>query len=198
MLLLFPASTVLAESQAAMVMVSGIAALNGTALAGTTSIFSGDLLETAANSGLTINTKGSTILIGANSRVHYFGSSIELQLGSTQVNTSQKLEVQTETIKVEPKGASAKFRVDRAPHKVVIAALENEVLLDNNGETTVIPQGTTVTLEEKDRDQAASPVSGPSNRRIFGIVLIAAGGTAAVLYGRSELNKKKVISNQIP
>src|SRR5512135_2625723 len=82
MLLVFPASMLLAESQAAMVMVSGVAALNGTAMAASTTIFAGDLLETGANSALTINAKGSTIRIGANSRVHYFGDSIELLNGS--------------------------------------------------------------------------------------------------------------------
>jgi ferric-dicitrate binding protein FerR (iron transport regulator) len=198
MLLLFPASTLLAETQAAMVMVSGIAALNGTAMAGTTTVFSGDLLETGANSQLTINTKGSTILIGANSRLHYFGKSIDLDSGSTQVNTSQKLEVQTETIKIEPNSTSAKFRVDRAPRTVVIAALEKEVRVDNNGESTVVPPGTTVTLVEQDQDQTASPVGGPRNRKIFAYFLIGTGATAGILYGRSEMNKKKVISNQVP
>lgn len=198
MLLLFPASVLLAETQAAMVMVSGMAALNGTAMAGTTTVFSGDLLETGANSQLTINTKGSTILIGANSRVHYFGDSIDLDSGSTQVNTSQKLQVQTETIKIEPNSTSAKFRVDRAPRTVVIAALEKEVRVDNNGESTVVPPGTTVTLVEQDQDQTASPVGGPRNRKIFAYFLIGTGATAGILYGRSEMNKKKVISNQVP
>lgn len=198
MLLLFPASTLLAETQAAMVMVSGVAALNGTAMAGTTTVFSGDLLETGANSQLTISTKGSTILIGANSRLHYFGNSIDLDSGSTQVNTSQKLQVQTETIKIEPNGASAKFRVDRASRTVVIAALEKEVLIDNNGDSRVVPQGTTVTLVEKDQDQTASPVSGPRNRKLFAFFLIGTGTAAAILYGDSLTDKKKVISNQIP
>lgn len=198
LLLLFPSSVVLAESQAAMVMVSGIAALNGTAMGGTTSIFSGDLLETGANSALTINTKGSTILIGANSRLHYFGDSIDLDSGSTQVNTSQKLQVQTETIKIEPNSTSAKFRVDRAPHVVVISALEKELRVDNNGDTRVVPPGTSVTLEEKDQDQTASPVGGPSNRKIFAFVLFGTGAAAGIIYWRSESNKKTVISNQIP
>jgi hypothetical protein len=181
-----------------MVMVSGLAALNGTAMAGTTTVFSGDLLETGANSQLTINTRGSTILIGANSRLRYFGDSIDLVSGSTQVNTSQNLQVQTETIKIEPNITFAKFRVDRAPRTVVIAALEKDVRVDNNGESAVVPQGTTVTLVEQDQDQTASPVGGPGNRKIFTLFLIGTGATAGALYWHSESNKKKVISNQIP
>jgi hypothetical protein len=198
MLLVFPASMVLAESQAAMAIVSGIAALNGTAMGPSTSVFSGDLLETGANSALTIHTKGSTVLIGANSRVHYFGDSLDLHLGSTQINTSQNLKVETETIKISPNNTSAKFRVDRAPHTVVIAALEKELRVDNNGEATVVPPGSTMTLVEKDQDQTASPVGGPSNGRIFVIAAIGTGAVAGILYVKSASGKKKPISNQIP
>lgn len=198
MLLVFPASMVLAESQAAMAIVSGMAALNGAAIRNTTTIFSGDLLETGANSALTINTNGSSILIGANSRVHYFGNSIDLHLGSTQVNTTKDLKVETESIKISPNGASAKFRVDRAPHTVVIAALEKEVRVDNNGEATVVPPGSTVTLVEQDQDQTVSPVSGPSNRRIYVIAAAVVGGTALYLDLENRTDKKTAISNQIP
>ena len=198
MMLVFPATMVLAESQAAMAVVSGVAALNGMAIHNTTTIFSGDLLETSANSALTINTNGSSILIGANSRVHYFGNSIDLHLGSTQVNTTKSLEVETESIKISPNSTSAKFRVDRAPHTVVIAALEKEVRVNNNGETTVVPPGSTVTLVERDQDQTVSPVSGPSNRRIFVIAAAAVGGTALFLDLENRTDKKTAISNQIP
>lgn len=198
MMLVFPATMVLAESQAAMAVVSGVAALNGMAIHNTTTVFSGDLLETSANSALTINTNGSSILIGANSRVHYFGNSIDLHLGSTQVNTTKSLEVETESIKISPNSTSAKFRVDRAPHTVVIAALEKEVRVNNNGETTVVPPGSTVTLVEQDQDQTVSPVSGPSNRRIFVIAAAAVGGTALFLDLENRTDKKTAISNQIP
>jgi hypothetical protein len=198
MLLVFPASMMLAESQAAMAMVSGIAALNGSAMNGSTTIFSGDLLETGANSALTINANGSTILIGANSRIHYFGNSVELHLGSTQVQTLKDLKVETESIKIEPNQTSAKFRVERAPHVVVIAALEKELRVDNNGDSRVLPPGSTVTLVEQDQDQAASPVSGPSNRKIFVYAAIGTGAAAGIIIWRSESGEKKNVSNQIP
>ncbi|HEU5402640.1 MAG TPA: hypothetical protein VFU86_14860 [Terriglobales bacterium] len=198
MLLAFPASMVLAESQAAMAIVSGVASLNGIAMKATTTVFSGDLLETGANSALTVNTQGSTILIGANSRVHYFSDSIDLHLGSTQINTTKNLKVETETIKIGPNGTSAKFRVDRAPHTVVIAALEKELRVDNNGEARVLPPGTTVTLVEQDQDQAESPVGGPSNKKIFAYAAIGTGAAAAIIFWRSEVGEKKAISNQIP
>ncbi len=198
MLLVLPASMMLADSQAAMAMVSGMAALNGAAMSGSTAIFSGDLLETGTNSALTINAKGSTVLIGPNSRVHYFGDSVELHLGSTQVNTSKDLKIETDTVKIEPNKTSAKFRVERAPHVVVVASLAEEVRVENNGESTVLPPGGTMTLVEKDDDQAASPVSGPSNRRIFVVAAIGTSATAGLIYWHSEKNEKKPVSNQVP
>lgn len=196
MLVIFPASMMLAEARAAMAMASGVAALNGTALANSTAIFSGDLLETGANSALTITSNGSTVLIGANARVHYFGDSVQLHLGSTQVNTSKGMKIESDTVTIEPNKSSAKYRVERAQHTIMIAALAEELRVDNNGETTVLPPGGSLTLQEKDDDQTASPVGGPSNRRIFVVAAGAVGGTAAILWLKND--KKTPISNQIP
>ena len=196
LLLVLPSSILVAESRAAMVMVSGTAAVNGSAMAASSTLFAGDLLETGASSALTINAKGSTILIGASSQVHYFGDFIDLQLGSAQVNTSKDMRVETENIKVGPNKTSAKFRVDRAPHSVVISALAEEVRVDNNGDTRVLQPGTNVTLVEQDHDQPASPVHRLSNGWIF---LYAAGGVTGTSILLLKLNdKKRPLSNQIP
>ena len=196
MLAILPASMMLAEAHAAMAMASGVAALNGTALANSTAVFSGDLLETGPNSALTITSNGSTVLIGANARVHYFGDSVQLHLGSTQVSTSKGMKIESDTVTIEPNKGSAKYRVDRAQHTIVIAALAEELRVDNNGETTVLPPGGSLTLQEKDDDQTASPVGGPSNRRLFVVAAAAVGGTAAILWLKND--KKTPISNQIP
>src|SRR5512142_2584299 len=196
MLAIFPASMMLAEADAAMVMASGAATLNGTALAHSTAIFSGDLLETGPNSALTITSNGSTVMIGSNTRVHYFGDSVQLHLGSTQVSTSKGMKIESDTVTIEPNKGSAKYRVDRAQHTIMIAALAEELRGDNNGETTVLPPGGSLTLQEKDDDQTASPVGGPSNRRIFVVAAAAVGGTAAILWLKND--KKPPISNQIP
>jgi hypothetical protein len=194
LLLVFPPSVLDAQSQSAMVMVSGVAALNGTAMAASATIFAGDLLESRLGS-LTIDAKGTTILIGANSRVRYFGNSIELQLGSTQVNTFKDMIVETETIKVGPNKISAKFLVDRAPRTIVISALKQEVRVDNNGDSRVLPPGTNVTLVEQDQGQPPSPVGGPSNKKLFVYAAIGTGTAAAILILKND--KKRPCNNQI-
>ncbi len=197
MLLVFPASVVLAESRAAMAMASGVAALNGSALSRSAAIFAGDQLETGANSAITISANGSTVLVGANSRLHYFGDSVELHLGTTQVSTTKGMKLETDTVSAEPnKGGTGKYRVDRAEHTVVIAALSDELRVNNNGESTVLEPGSTMTLKEKDYDDSQSPVKGPSNRKIFVVVAIATGAAAAILWATDH--EKKPISNQIP
>jgi hypothetical protein len=51
---------------------------------------------------------------------------------------------------------------------------------------------------EQDQDQTASPVGGPSNKKIFVYAAVGTGAVAGLLYWHSESNKKKPISNQIP
>lgn len=196
MALVFPVSELLGETKAAIAMASGVAALNGAALSHSTTIFAGDQLETAANSAITINVSGSTVLIGANSRVHYFGDSVALHSGSTQVNTNRGLKLQTDSVTIEPNKDAAKYRVDRNSQIVQIAALTGELRVDNGGDVAVVPQGGSLTLKEQDQDPTASPVKGPSNRKFFIVVASAVGATAGIVW--LSRDEKKPISNQIP
>jgi hypothetical protein len=189
-------SVMLGETKAAMAMASGVAALNGTTLTRSTTIFAGDKLETAANSAVTINVSGSTVLIGANSRVHYFGDSLALHSGTMQVNTSKGLKLQTDSVTVEPNKDAAKYRVDRSTDTVQIAAITGELRVNNGGEVAVLPPGGNLTLKEKDDDQTASPVKGPSNGKIFVVSAIAVGGAAGIIWLTHD--EKKPLSNQIP
>ncbi|HEX6879477.1 MAG TPA: FecR domain-containing protein [Terriglobales bacterium] len=196
MAVLLPANLTFAESRAALAVASGMAALNGTALSHSATIFVGDQLETSTNSAVTISLNGTTVLIGANSRMHYFGESVALHSGSMQVSTSKGMKLQTDTVTIEPNKTEAKFRVDRGTKTVQVAALAGELKVFNGEETRVLEPGTTVTLQEQDDDQAPSPVKGPSNRKLFIYVASAAGGAAAVIYMTHD--EKKPISNQIP
>lgn len=196
MAVLLSANLTFAESRAALAVASGMAALNGTALSHSTTIFVGDQLETSTNSAVTISLNGTTVLIGANSRMHYFGESVALHSGSMQVSTSKGMKLQTDTVTIEPNKTEAKFRVDRGTKTVQVAALAGELKVFNGEETRVLEPGTTVTLQEQDDDQAPSPVKGPSNRKLFIYVASAAGGAAAMIYMTHD--EKKPISNQIP
>jgi FecR protein. len=192
----FPMSVMLGETKAAMAMASGPAVLNGATLTRSTTIFAGDKLETGANSAVTINVSGSTVLIGANSRVHYFGDTLALHLGSMQVNTSKGMKLQTDSVTVEPNKEIAKYRVDRSTDTVQIASLTGELRVNNGGEVAVLPPGGSLTLKEQDDDQTASPVKGPSNGKIFVVSAIAVGGAAGILWLAHD--EKKPLSNQIP
>lgn len=196
MALVFPMSVMLGETKAAMAMASGVAALNGATLSHSSTIFAGDQLETSANSAVTINASGSTVLIGANSRIHYFGDSVALHSGSMQVNTTKGMKLQTDSVMIGPNKDAAKYRVDRSSNIVQIAALAGELRVDNGGEVAVVPPGGSLTLKEKDDDQVASPVKGPGNRTFFVIAAVGAGATAAIIFAKRD--EKKPISNQIP
>ena len=196
MAVVVPSTVMSGEAKAAMALASGVAALNGAALSRSAAIFAGDQLETSSNSAITINANGSTVLIGANSRVHYFGDSFALHTGSMQVNTSKGLKLQTDTVTIEPSKDAAKFRVDRASKTVMIAALTGELRVNNGAETAVVPPGGSLTLKEKDDEGPESAVKRTSDKAIFYIVAGGAGATAAMIFATK--NDKKPISNQIP
>lgn len=196
MLLVFSANVLSAQSQSAMVKVTGIASLNSASIVNSDSVRVGDSLETGANSEVAVTTKGSTLVIGEDSRARYFGNSLELQLGWTQVNTSQRFRVLIDTIKIEPNAMSAKFRIDRSARTVVISAFEGELRVDNNGETRIVPAGTTSTLSQKDQDRPASPMRRRSNLWFFWPAAGAVTASSALLWKLDH--KKPPISNQIP
>lgn len=196
MLLLFLANGLSADLQFAMVMVSGVASLNGTAISRSDWVRAGDSLETGPNSALTIDTKGSTIMMGGDTRARYLGDSLDLRLGLAQINTSQRFRVVTDTIKIEPNAMSAKFRIDRSVRTVVITALEGELRVDNNGVTRIVPSGTTSTLSQKDQDEPASPVRRKSNLWFFWPAAGAVTASSALIWTLDH--KKRPISNQIP
>ena len=195
MALVLPMSVMLGETKAAMAMASGVAALNGAALSQSSTIFAGDQLETSANSAITINVSGSTVLIGANSRVHYFGDSLALHSGTMQVNTTKGMKLQTDSVMIGPNNDVAKYRVDRSSDTVQIAAVTGELRVDNGGQVAVVPPGGSLTLKEKDDDQIASPVKGPGNKTFFVIAAVGVGATAAIIFAKRD--EKKPISNQI-
>lgn len=196
LLCLFSAGVMLGEVRAAMALANGVVALNGSALLHSSAIFAGDQLETSANSAVTISANGTSILVGANSRIHYFSDSVGLHSGSAQVNTSNGMKLETDSITVLPNKDAAKYRVERSTDTVTIAALTGELRVINGTDSTVLQAGTGMTLKEVDYDQTESPVKGPSNRKIFVWVGGATAATGALVW--ATVDHKKPISNQIP
>lgn len=201
MAFLFPASMMMAETKAAMVMATGVASLNGVALERSTAVFAGDRLETAKNSGAIIHATGSTIQVGANSSIQFEGDAVSLGNGSAQINTSKGLKVKADTVTVQPSKGSAKFQVSRAQDVVTISALTGEVTVINGSEASTLQEGSTTTVDDKDtkkkRRRAAGAVIGPSNARLLTYAAVAVGAGAGISWWLLQ-DSRKPVSNQLP
>src|SRR5580693_3566772 len=81
MVMILPAALFAAEQPAAMLYSHGTALLNGNSIARSAAIFSGDLVQTQADSVANINAVGSSILVLNDSLVQYEDGNLKLEHG---------------------------------------------------------------------------------------------------------------------
>ncbi len=200
--IVLPTSLLCAETHAAMVFASGMASLNGSALARSTAVFAGDVLETSKNSALIINANGSTVQVGASSRVQFQGDSIDVNSGAAQVTTSNGLKVHTDTLTVAPMNRTAKYQVTRGTGKVLVAALNGSVAVSNGKVSDVLTAGEaksyTDDQDDKDsrkRDKAGAVAVSDKELFLWGAAALGTGGVLAYLFLRDG---RKPLSNQLP
>ncbi len=149
MMLVFPASIMMAETNAAMLYSSGHAMLNGTGVAHSTAVFAGDKIQTAQDSAATIHGNGSTVLVPANSSVQFQGDGIDLESGSAVVSTTKGLKAKVDDLTVRPVNGSAKFEVIAKNGDVLIAARTGSLSLTDANGTTYLQEGGTTTKSKK-------------------------------------------------
>src|SRR5579864_1488437 len=103
LLFLFPCSMFAADTNAAMLYTSGAAWVNGAHVPrASSSIFSGDLLQTRSDSVANINEPGSSITVLSDSLVQFQGSSVMIQHGGVTVATSKEIYATAGDVKVAP------------------------------------------------------------------------------------------------
>lgn len=197
-----PTSLLCAETRAAMVFASGVASLNGTALPRSTSVFAGDVLETSKNSAIIINANGSTIQMGASSRVQFQGDSIDLGSGVTQVTTHNGMKVQADALTVAPVDRTAKYQVTRGTGKVMVMAMNGSVSVLNGKVSDVVAAGEAKTYsdDQDDKDKKKRDKAGAvavSDKELFMWSAVALGGGGALAYWLLR-DGRKPLSNQLP
>ncbi len=102
LLLMVPGSLFAADKPAAMLYSHGTALLNGNSIPRSSAIFSGDLVQTNADSVANINATGSTVLVLNESLVQYESNSVKLEHGGVTVSTSKLLATRAGDVTVSP------------------------------------------------------------------------------------------------
>jgi hypothetical protein len=155
LVILFPLSLLAADSGAAMLYTNGAAWVNGAHVPRASSaIFSGDTLQTRADTVANINLPGSSITILADSLVEYRGAAVEIDHGGVSVSTSKQVGALAGDVKITPASlAWTEFNVTDTDGNVHIFANKGALLvIDANGKMTTLQQGQQTTTPESSQD----------------------------------------------
>ena len=149
LLLVVPASLVAADQPAAMLYSHGAALLNGNSIARSSAIFSGDLIQTNADSAANINASGSIVLVLNDSLVQFQGNAVKLEHGGVTISTSKLLATRVGDVTVSPAASVwTEFEVRDVDGRVQIAARKGDLTLTDDTGTTTLPQGQQTTRDE--------------------------------------------------
>src|SRR5690349_7859176 len=154
MILWWPASSMAAEG-GAMVYVSGTTSVNGAAVARSSVVFPGDVVQTRSSSQANISEAGASVTIFENSSVRFETNGVSIEDGSISVGTKkQDMTTKAGIISVTPaSGAWTEFEMSHRNGAVQIIARKGDVNInEGNGALAVtLVQGRSVT-----RDDAAT------------------------------------------
>jgi ferric-dicitrate binding protein FerR (iron transport regulator) len=180
LLLIVPASLFAADQPAAMLYSHGAALLNGNSIARSSAIFSGDLIQTNADSAANINASGSIVLVLNDSLVQYQGNAVMLEHGGVTISTSKLLATRAGDVTVSPAATVwTEFEVRDVDGRVQIAARKGDLTIRDDQGTTTLPQGQQTTRDEsqpQDNSQSQDDNKKKKERAEGGPVAPAAGG----------------------
>ena len=180
MAVIFPAALFAADQPAAMFYSHGTALLNGNSVARSSAIFSGDLVQTNADSAANINASGSIVLILNDSLVQYEGSTVKLEHGGVTISTSKSLATRAGDVTVSPAASVwTEFEVRDVDGRVQIAARKGDLTIGDDTGTTTLPQGQQATREEsqsQDDSQSQNDNKKKKKREAAGPAPAAGGG----------------------
>ncbi len=168
----FPVQMLAGESPTAMLYTSGAAWVNGAVVPKTVAVFSGDTLQTPPTAAASIQGKGSSVTVMADSLVKFEGSAVEIEHGGVRVTTAAGMEAHAGEVTIRPAGAAwTEFQVVDVDGEVHIAANKGDVTVQDAQGTTTVTQG-----QQATRDESADPQKKKKKRRGAAVAVAARGG----------------------
>ncbi len=175
MAVIFPAASFAADQASAMLYSHGSALLNGSSIAKSSAIFSGDLVQTNKDSVANINATGSTVLVLNDSLVQYQGGTVKLEHGGVTISTSKLLATQAGDVTVSPAASVwTEFEVRDMDGRVQIDARKGDLKISDEAGTTMLAQGQQTTRD--DSTQAQETPEKKDRKKRGGAAAPAAGG----------------------
>ncbi len=183
MLAICPASLMAADTSAAMLHAKGTAWLNGAPTPASTAVFSGDMVQTDANSAAQITDTGSSVSVMSGSLVRFEGKALGLSHGGVMVATSRKFSARVGSVTVSPASEGwTQFQVNETDGKVQIVAQKGDLTVSDTDGTTTLASGQRTTRSnyaDSKKGGGAAPAAGGGildSPWAIGVGAAAAGG----------------------
>jgi hypothetical protein len=182
MAVIFPAALFAGENiPGAMLYTRGGTTLNGKTVPRSSALFSGDLVQTSADSVANINATGTAVQILNDSLVQYDGSAVRLEHGGVTISSSKLMAIRAGNVTVSPAAAVwTEFEVRDVDGTVQIAARKGDLTISDQTGTTTLAQGDQTTRDES-QSQADNQSQDQNQKKkkkkaAAGIIPGAAGG----------------------
>jgi hypothetical protein len=170
--------------------------VNGNASRRTTTLFSGDVVETDEGSAANIIAGGSSVLVMSDTALKFLGNGVELTQGGMAIATSEAMTATVDGLTITPAAKKfSKFEVAEDDDTVVIAARQGNVAVSDGQQTSTVPEGQETKRKKKKKGGGAIPAGGGHaiSGKTLAIVGGAAGGTLAGIL-IAEKGKQKCLS----
>jgi hypothetical protein len=170
LVVLFPASLVMADATSAMLLVSGDVTVNGSPIERATAVFPGDKVHTGPNASARLTNQGSSVTVAGNSSLVFSKSFVNVLCGSAMVATNRGMAVRVSNLLVQPaRGEQTRFQITQNEGQLQIIAREGTLAIDNGAATTSLQPGRMLTAPATCMaapyvdDQSGSSTGGPGS-----------------------------------
>jgi hypothetical protein len=177
----------MASAAAATLHGNGGVSVNGNPVMPTTTVFGGDVIETAPNAAANLTMNGSSVLVGQSSSVVFNGQSVSFASGGAVLQTSQGMAAQFHSVTITPSQPAAKFKLQQKGHTLNVAALEGNLSIVNGTSSIGLAAGKSVdinldapTQDSSGKTATATNVSGGLIAGAGAVVAVAVAGIVAV------------------
>ena len=141
MMMLTPAAMLMAETSNTMLYASGDVTLNGTEVARSASVTTGDRIETAGATATAINQDGTKVTVNPYSAIRYESAGVNVVRGTAAVSTTDGMSAKAAQITVAPKDKTATYEIARMDNNIVITSKTGALMVTEAGKTTELEAG---------------------------------------------------------
>ena len=160
LVIVFSSAALMADRPSAMLITSGTVRLNGTVLPQSTSVFTGDVIDTAADSVGSLSRSGSSVVVDPDSSVRYQDDGVSVLKGTARVQTSKGLPAHAGSISVTPVTNNALFDIRIDGKTALIGSRAGALTLTDGVESYTLDPGHTAKVDiSQDQGQAPRPAA---------------------------------------